>query len=219
MPRTKPLHVSLMLVFIPVTAAVPQTPPVVEGVAPGPLREQCRNLLKAVKSLDVPLPAATVKELENLLARKAAKPAEEVAAIQKLLDPHCLIHVSINPESRVKAARGPAAAELVRDRPRFLLVKVHNEAGVTHALKAKGPQLLGKDKDGKERWLEAVVYGEPPLRKTLSGQPVEYVLLRLTARQTGKREATLMFDVGQGTQDLGFRNEVPILFTVREGKR
>ena len=48
---------------------------------------------------------------------------------------------------------------------------------------------------------------------------VEYVLLRLTARQVGKREATLMFDVGQGTQDLGFRNEVPILFTVRAPKR
>ena len=57
------------------------------------------------------------------------------------------------------------------------------------------------------------------LGKTLSGQPVEYVLLRLTARQAGKREATLMFDVGQGTQDLGFRNEVPILFTVRPPKR
>ena len=35
----------------------------------------------------------------------------------------------------------------------------------------------------------------------------------------GKREATVGFDIGQGTQDLGFRAEVPILFTVRPAKR
>ena len=33
--------------------------------------------------------------------------------------------------------------------------------------------------------------------------------------EAGRREATLTFDVGQGTQDLGFRAEVPVLFTVR----
>jgi hypothetical protein len=37
----------------------------------------------------------------------------------------------------------------------------------------------------------------------------------LTALEAGKREATLNFDVGQGTQDLGFRAEVPILFHVK----
>jgi hypothetical protein len=30
-------------------------------------------------------------------------------------------------------------------------------------------------------------------------------------------EASLAFDVGQGTQDLGFRNEVPILFRLPAG--
>ena len=34
----------------------------------------------------------------------------------------------------------------------------------------------------------------------------------LYSRDAGKREAKLAFDVGQGTQDLGFRNEVAILF-------
>src|SRR5262249_51702278 len=32
--------------------------------------------------------------------------------------------------------------------------------------------------------------------------------------EAGKREVVLGFDVGQGTQDLGFRAEVPILFTI-----
>jgi hypothetical protein len=201
------------------TAAGQEPAPVVEGVAPAKFRAHCERLLTAIKKLDVPLPPATVKDLERLLAAEPKEPAAVVHAAQKLLDAHCLIRVTINPESRVKAARGPTAADLVRDRPCFVLVKVHNEAGVTHALKVQGPQLIAQGKDDKDGWLEAEIYGGPPLGKTLSGQPVEYVLLRLTARQAGKREATLMFDVGQGTQDLGFRNEVPILFTVRPPKR
>jgi hypothetical protein len=201
-------------------AATPQTPaPGVEEESPQRFRAHCARLLKAVKALHVPLPAATVKELERLLAVEAKKPEEFVASAQKLLDAHCLVRVAINPESRVKAAPGPAAAELVRGEPVFLLAKVHNEAGVTHALTVNGPQLIKKGKKGEGRWLEAEVLGGPPLGKTLSGQPVEYVLLRLTAHEVGKREATLMFDVGQGTQDLGFRNEVPILFTVRAAKK
>jgi hypothetical protein len=86
-------------------------------------------------------------------------------------------------------------------------------------LTVDGPQLRSQTQAGEGRWLEAVVHGERPLSKTLSGNKVDYVVLRLTARQAGKREATLMFDVGQGTQDLGFRAEVPILFTVRPARR
>src|SRR5262249_45925301 len=33
--------------------------------------------------------------------------------------------------------------------------------------------------------------------------------------EAGKREATIGFDVGQGTQDLGFRGEAPVLFDIR----
>jgi hypothetical protein len=209
---------SLILV-VTVAAGAQEPAPVVEGVSPKHFRAHCERLLTALKKLDVALPPATVQELERLLAAESKEPEAFVRVAQKLLDAHCLIRVTINPESRVKAVRGPAAAELVRGRQSYLLVKVHNEAGVTHGLKVKGAQLAAEGKDDKDRWLEAEVYAVPPLGKSLSGQPVEYVLLRLTARQAGKREATLMFDVGQGTQDLGFRNEVPILFTVQQGKR
>ena len=41
---------------------------------------------------------------------------------------------------------------------------------------------------------------------------MEYRILQLYSRDAGRREATLVFNVGQGTQDLGFRSEVPILF-------
>lgn len=51
-----------------------------------------------------------------------------------------------------------------------------------------------------------------PMMETLSGLPLEYRILQIYSRDRGQREATFAFDVGQGTQDIGFRNESPILF-------
>src|ERR1700746_2441822 len=75
--------------------------PVVEGVAPAQFRAHCERLLTAIKTLDVRLPRATIKDLERLLAAEPKEPAAVVQAAQKLLDAHCLIRVTINPESRV----------------------------------------------------------------------------------------------------------------------
>jgi hypothetical protein len=97
------------------------------------------------------------------------------------------------------------------------LIKVGNEAGVTHALQISGPELRRQDEVDETRWLTLVAHTKPPLRRALSGHRVEYRLVGLIADQSGKREAILKFDVGQGTQDLGFRAEVPILFTVTRG--
>ena len=52
----------------------------------------------------------------------------------------------------------------------------------------------------------------PPLTERLSGLALEYCVVELFSRDRGKREAKLAFDVGQGTQDLGFRSEVNVLF-------
>jgi hypothetical protein len=69
------------------------------------------------------------------------------------------------------------------------------------------------------QWLRLSLLGRPGLGEKLSGLKLEYVVLRLQTDEVGKREATLRFDVGQGTQDLGFRGEVPVLFTVRPARR
>ena len=151
--------------------------------------------------------------MKALLESKPGAPGLAVAAVQKLLDPHCLVMVHINPESRVKAARGPRRAELVRDRAVLVLVKVHNEAGVTHGLSVSSEQAVVAGKKDAGRWLEAAIV-KAPFPEGLTGRRLEYRVLRLTPRQAGKREATLCFDVGQGTQDLGFCAETPILFAV-----
>src|SRR5438128_2557155 len=76
-------------------------------------------------------------------------------------------------------------------------------------------QKIEAGKKDRDRWLELAIVAEKPFVRGLSGARLEYRIMTLTARQSGKREATLAFDVGQGTQDLGYRAEVPILFTVR----
>src|SRR5262249_60575051 len=126
---------------------------------------------------------------------------------------------SVTPERRVRAAGGRGEARLRQGRETVVLLKVHNQAGVTQALRVSGPQLRAAGEDADGRWLEAAVQTDRPREPALSGRRLEYVLLRLTAREAGKREATLKFDVGQGTQDLGLRAEGPGVFTVRPAER
>src|SRR5262245_44624492 len=77
------------------------------------LRAHGQGLLKALEGLKQPLPAATDKALRALVSREvkdaegAGKAGEE---LQELLDALCLVHVNINPESRVKAERGASPA-------------------------------------------------------------------------------------------------------------
>jgi hypothetical protein len=180
------------------------------------LRDNCRRVIAALDAVKAPLPPESVSALRALLEETPGEDAVDVAsAIQELLDAQCLIGVAINPESRVKAERGPAAADLVHDQPAYLLLKLNNEAGSTAALKIGGPQVRTSADREAGAWLDAVVYSAAPLGKTLNGNRLEYLVLRLTPHEAGKREATLKFDIGQGTQDLGFRAEVPVLFNVR----
>ena len=73
----------------------------------------------------------------------------------------------------------------------------------------------GKAAGKADRFLQVEMFASPPMTAELSGLKVEYALALLYSSEAGRREATLGFDVGQGTQDLGFRGEVPVLFDVR----
>src|SRR5207253_5684537 len=102
-----------------------------------PLKAQVQRVVQALEVLGEPLSAADKAALDKALANM--KDEDAVEAIQKVLDARCLVGVDINPESRVKVARGPAPAQLVEQGWRVFLVKVHNEAGVTAELKATSP--------------------------------------------------------------------------------
>ncbi|MBC7819268.1 MAG: CehA/McbA family metallohydrolase, partial [Planctomycetaceae bacterium] len=71
---------------------------------------------------------------------------------------------------------------------------------------------LVKPEDVPHRFLDIAMFDKQPLKPQLSGLALEYRIIQLYSREIGRREAKLGFNVGQGTQDLGFRNTVPILF-------
>jgi hypothetical protein len=194
-----------------------------------PLKSAVQRVVQALEYVGSPLPADDVKAIAA--AVENTNGPEAVEAIQKTLDKHCLAMVNINPESRVKVVNGPATRELIEQGWRTFLVKVHNEARITPELRVSSPNSAANYQQGKgarqkpqsddklvtaaesaQRFLDVQSFAKQPLAKELSGLECEYRVVQLYSRDKGRREATLVFDVGQGTQDLGFRNETAILF-------
>jgi hypothetical protein len=214
MSRIVPACFILILPFAlhpPASAA--ELPPV-RNVEWQPFAAQVKRLIEATDYLGSPFTSEDKAALQEAL--RGAAP-ESVERTQAILDRYCLAGVQINPEMRVKVAQGPASPELAEHGWRQFLVKVHNEAGTTAELRAASPnaERLHGSPAGEvpNRWLDLMMHNAQPLRRTLSGLELEYRIIQLYSRDAGKREAQLSFNVGQGTQDLGFRNEVDILFT------
>lgn len=199
--------------------------PLVEGVESQPLISATERLTQALEFVGAPLKAEDTEKLAAVLKDPESKKLSE--DIQKILDTYCLTMVTINPESRVSVVEGPVAKELVQQGWRTFLVKVHNDAGVTAPLKIESPNVApvykrssgsAKPKfevnpsDVPARFLDAAMYDKQPQKPELTGLKLEYRIIQLYSRDVGRREAQLGFHVGQGTQDLGFRNAVPILF-------
>lgn len=202
---------------------------IVEGVERQPLAAQARRIADALKLLGEPLSDADSAALADATDMMADAKAA-VRRIQEILDRRTIAVVDINPESRVKVAPGAAEPELVENGWRVFLVKVHNQAGVTAELKADSPQAepLSRRSTGSpepkrtispaqaaDRFLELAMFNGQPLTPRLSGLEVEYRVVQLYSRDAGRREAVLRFNVGQGSQDLGFRNELPVHFLCR----
>jgi hypothetical protein len=190
--------------------------PEVRVIEAQPLAAQARRLASALELLGTPLPST---ERETLDAALSGPDDALAAGVQAVFDRHCLFGVNINPEMRVKVAVGPAKPELDEGGWRVYLVKVQNESGTTAPLKLESPNARrlheSPAEEVRDRWLAAEMYDQAPLASALSGLVLEYRVVQLYSRDTGKREAKVSFNVGQGTQDLGFRNEVDMLFECR----
>lgn len=218
--------------------AFAEDPPIVSDVEFQPLVSQAKRVIEALQYVGAPISAADQSALTQAFA--ATDTEKAIRDIQRTLDRYVLAAVHINPESRVKVAPGPTKAELQEQGWRTFLVKVHNEAGVTAALRASSPNAaplytrststpdpfgkvdpskarpkgsLVNPTDVPQRFLDVALFDSQPLTRTLSGLKVDYRIIQLYSRDAGKLEALLDFNVGQGTQDIGFRNAVPILFT------
>ncbi|MDZ4286969.1 MAG: CehA/McbA family metallohydrolase [Prosthecobacter sp.] len=196
---------------------------------PQPFFAATERLIEATNFLGSPFSAEELRTLQDCLQ---AHDAAAVAKAQAVLDAHALFLITISPEQRVKVTAGAARSELDEGGWRQFLVKVVNEAGTTATLKVASPQagaVFGKGRKMNEpvpaptppydaRWVDVQMYEAPPVRPTLSGLSLEYRIVQIYSRDAGKREATFAFDVGQGTQDLGFRGESSVLFDCRPAR-
>ncbi len=200
-----------------------------------PLGANVTRVIEALAFLGAPLPEQLAAEL-----KQAARDRDAVR-LQKLLDPQAVFVLSLNPEVRVKVQRGPGKATIQQAAFTPLLVKVINDSTVSSRLRIHSPQagpvysgpaisILKRQaqtelKDDEnldqrtDRFLSVEMFDRSPLTPNLSGLKVEYALALISSSEAGQREATIEFDVGAGTQDIGFRGEVPVLFNVRPAVR
>lgn len=166
-----------------------------------------KKIIEALAFTGQPLSA------KDAVALNSAQSTDEISAI---LDPRCLAEIQINPESRVKVAAGQARPRLTQAGWSQFLIKVKNEAGVTAPLAVNSPQAYplanSKEQELADRWLQIATFDKTPLTTTLTGAALEYRIVQFYSRDAGKRAATLTFDVGQGTQDLGFRSDLTVTF-------
>jgi hypothetical protein len=194
-------------------------------VALQPLAQQVRQIESALNYLGQPLSPGDVQRINAALALQDE--AAAAAELERVLDQSVIAVVSINPESRVKVDSGPAKPELVEKGTRIFLVKVLNGAGVTAKLQVQSensgaayvpsdgsadPAVRLTPEQAQQRWADISLYDKNPMSERLSGLPLEYRILEIYSRDAGQRSAKLSFNVGQGTQDIGFRSETTVLF-------
>ena len=221
--RTRPFLALFLLIFPAIARG--DDLPVVDDVPWQPFRAQSKRIVEALDQLGRPLPETVKRALDR--AWRIDDERAAVKAIQEAIDRYCLIGVEINAEGRVKVAPGPAKPRLDQRGWKTFLVKVENRAGVTAKLKVESPNAIPvfrmssgspAPKPGppaaelRDRWLDLRTFDERPLRAGLSGLLVEYRILELYSRDAGPREAKLSVNVGQGSQDLGFRSDLDLLF-------
>jgi hypothetical protein len=210
------------------TDASPHAP---RPVSLQPLAQHARLLERALSYLGQPLALEDHDRINR--ATSGADEAAACAEIEATLDRYALLEVTINPESRVKVTRGSARPNLLEGGSRLFLVKVVNQAGVTAPLTVASPNggavstpswasdlspeppVKVTAADVRDRWADITLYQKPPMSDRLSGLGLEYQILEVYSRDRGQRSAQIAFSVGQGTQDIGFRNDVSVLFDAR----
>ncbi len=202
----------------------------VTGVEPQPLLAQALRIAEALSFIGNALPREASDQLQRLQTK--AYNEKTVKAIQEILDPFTLAHIDINPESRVKVRPGQAQPILIQEGWTSYLLKIHNEANITAQLIPESPNALPilhrstgahrmkerhKLSDGQldNQFLEMTMYHGRPLKANLSGLELEYAVIQLYTKERGKREIKLGFNVGQGSQDIGFRNTIDLLFEIK----
>ncbi len=192
--------------------------PKVSKVDLQPLAAQVQRVVDALDLLGAPLSASEKDALHQAADDKDQ--AKAIDSIQTTLDKHCLAGVDIglsrDPKGSVvmQTQQGPAKPELAEQGWRIFLIKVANSAGLANVeLRSDSPNALplyyrssGKP-DPKvvsvgevaNRFLDLMMYQKQPLLRHLSGLELEYRILQVYCRDSGRKEARLGFSLWRDT--------------------
>ena len=94
---------------------------------------------------------------------------------------------------------------------------MENTAGITAPLNLSSID-LAVDPPRAADWFSIKVIDTKFAPKQLTGATREYKVMQISASQSGLREARIVGDAGQGTQDLGFRATTDVLVEVAPKK-
>ena len=170
--------------------------------AAGTVEEARDDLLLALDQL---LPRPDTRPLRDLLAA-----AETTASLAAAVEPLVVLRVDVNPESRVKLAAVSPLPELVVDRTHRFLLEVRNDARIRAPLR-----VVATDRSTTPprlaRFCEGGLVEGIASSSFLSGSEREWKIVEIRLLEEGRREVHLEADVGQGTQDLGFRAAADLL--------
>ncbi|HZK65550.1 MAG TPA: CehA/McbA family metallohydrolase [Puia sp.] len=206
----------------------------ISNVEPQPLLSQAGRLADALYFLGSSLSPEDASKLDKLKSRRPD--SSTTRAVQDILDAYCLAFVHINPETRVMVNRGPAKGILMQGGWTSYLIKVFNESGTNARLEVQSanaapilyasansphaaPEHVLTQGQVANRFLEMQIFRNRPMEPNLSGLKLEYIILQIYSRDKGQREAEIGFNIGQGTQDIGYRNATSILFNIKPSVR
>ena len=136
--------------------------------------------------------------------------AESIAAIAATVEPSVVLRVDVNPESRVKLAAVSPLPDLVVDRTHRFLLEVRNEARIHAPLRIVASD-RSVDPPRPARFCDIGIVDSFASSSVLSGAEREWKIVEIRCTEQGRREVHLEADVGQGTQDLGFRAAADLL--------
>src|SRR5262245_11634663 len=238
-------HLTIFAIMTLAVAARADSLPIVTDVEGQPLGQNVARLLQALDLLGSPLAkeatdnlqaaadARDVKKIQELLdpnvlvmvginpesrVKLTRGPAE--ATLQQ--NGYTVILVKIVNEGTVKKGlqiHSPQAGPRQKtDYARTIAEverRIKDKEITAEAAQADIAKLKKQNEEFKNRFLHMEVFSKRPMTETLSGLGVEYAIALIYSGESGKREATIGFDVGQGTQDLGFRGETAILFDIK----
>lgn len=191
--RIATIAVLLLSVATTLLAADPAPLTIVTNVERQPLVAQVKRLVDAMDYLGTPLREADRAALNQAFEEMDAEQA--AAAIQKVLDPYCLLGVELKADSQPNVAPGTADKRLTEQGWSQFLVKVHNPDGLQDELRAASPnaqRLAGSPAgDVPNRWLDLLMFDQQPMSAKLSGLNLEYRIVQLYSRDAGQRDAAL----------------------------